>query len=93
MFINKNGKFKEFIDIWEKILGQLWEFYYYFLIDQFAQISYGYAITTHRSQGSTYKNVFVDLNDIIKNNIYKKEGFQCLYTAVTRASENLDILI
>jgi len=93
MFINKNGKFKEFIDIWEKILGQLWEFYYYFFIDQFAQISYGYAITTHRSQGSTYKNVFVDLNDIIKNNIYKKEGFQCLYTAVTRASENLDILI
>jgi ATP-dependent exoDNAse (exonuclease V) alpha subunit len=71
---------------------QLWEFYYYFYIDQFAQINYGNVITTHRSQGSTYKRVYVDLIDIIKSNDNKKEGFQCLYTAVTRASENLEIL-
>ena len=28
----------------------------------------------------------------VKCNDNKKEGFQCLYTAVTRASENLEIL-
>jgi len=77
---------------WQKIMVQLWEFYYYYYIDQFAQINYGNAITTHRSQGSTYKNVYVDLIDIIKCNDKKKEGFQCLYTAVTRASDNLAII-
>ncbi len=77
---------------WQKIMVQLWEYYYYYYIDQFAQINYGNAITTHRSQGSTYKNVYIDLIDIIKCNEKKKEGFQCLYTAVTRASDNLIIL-
>ncbi len=78
--------------LWEKITQQLWEFYYYYYIDQFAQINYGNAITTHRSQGSTYKNVYVDLIDIITCNDIKKEAYQCLYTAVTRASNNLEIL-
>ena len=77
---------------WKNILLKLWEFYYYYFIDQFADISYGNAITTHRSQGSTYKRVYVDLIDIIKCNNAKKESFQCLYTAVTRASEHLEIL-
>jgi len=77
---------------WKKVLLKLWEFYYYYFIDQFADISYGNAITTHRSQGSTYKRVYVDLIDIIKCNDAKKEAFQCLYTAVTRASEHLEIL-
>jgi hypothetical protein len=77
---------------WQKVVLQLWEFYYYSFIDQFAKINYGNAITTHRSQGSTYKRVYVDLIDIIKWNESKKEAYQCLYTAVTRASENLEML-
>ena len=91
-----SSKYKSKIAInifWQKIVQQLWEFYYYFFIDYFAQINYGNAITTHRSQGSTYKRVYVDLIDIINYNNIKKEGFQCLYTAVTRASENLEILL
>ncbi len=84
---------KEQYNFWEKIMLQLWEFYYYFYIDQFAQINYGNVITTHRSQGSTYKRVYVDIMDIISSNNNKKEGFQCLYTAVTRASDNLEILL
>jgi hypothetical protein len=89
-YISSNGKKRD--QILEKIVQQLWEFYYYYYIDQFAQINYGNAITTHRSQGSTYKNVYVDLIDIITYNDIKKEGYQCLYTAVTRAAENLEIL-
>ncbi len=77
---------------WQKVVLQLWEFYYYNFIDQFAKINYGNAITTHRSQGSTYKRVYVDLIDIIKCNDSRKEAYQCLYTAVTRASENLEML-
>jgi hypothetical protein len=76
----------------QKVLIQLWEFYYYYYIDQFADINYGNAITTHRSQGSTYHRVYVDLIDIITCNNVKKEAYQCLYTAVTRASDYLEIL-
>lgn len=74
------------------ILQRLWDFYYYHFIDGFAQINYGYAITTHRSQGSTYQNVFLDMSDIISRNRTEKQGFQCLYTAVTRASKSVNIL-
>lgn len=79
-------------NVWSHIIQQLWDFYYFYFIDQFAQINYGNAITTHRSQGSTYFRVYVDLKDIIKFNNVQKEGFQCLYTAVTRASHYLEIL-
>lgn len=76
---------------WDLIMQQLWDFYYFYFIDQFAQINYGNAITTHRSQGSTYPRVYVDLIDIVKCNTVKKEAYQCLYTAVTRASHYLDL--
>ena len=31
------------------------------MIDKFADISYGYCITTHKSQGSTFSNIYVDI--------------------------------
>ena len=57
-------------------------------------IDYGFAITSHKSQGSTYKNVFVDINDIV----YDKNGhpytnrdelLRRLYVACSRASNKL----
>jgi len=44
-----------------------------------------HAITAHRSQGSTYGTVFVNVGDIMLNR-NKKEALQCLYVAVSRAS-------
>ena len=57
-------------------------------------IDYGFAITSHKSQGSTYNTVFVDLNDMIydKNgNIYTNidDLLRRLYVACSRASHNL----
>ena len=57
-------------------------------------IDYGFAITSHRSQGSTYDNVFVDLYDMIynKNNrIYTntQELLRRLYVACSRAKKKL----
>lgn len=57
-------------------------------------IDYGFAITSHKSQGSTYNTVFVDLNDMIydKNgNIYPNidDLLRRLYVACSRASHNL----
>ena len=49
------------------LLIRLWEFYYENVIDVIANIDYGYCITIHKSQGSTYNNVFVDIQNIIKN--------------------------
>ena len=66
-----------------------WRFYYAFK-NSFANVDYGYAINTHRSQGSTYKKVYLDFNDIL--NVSKtsdKEKCQSLYVGITRASDNL----
>lgn len=71
----------------------LWEYFYEKLIDKFADISYGYCITTHKSQGSTYSNIYVDMNNIIFKNSNEEESFRCLYTAITRTSSKLNILV
>ncbi len=72
------------------LLIRLWEFYYNEYLDIIADIDYGYAITVHKSQGSTYENVYIDIQNIIKyNNTDTKE---CVYTSVTRASNKLFVL-
>lgn len=59
-------------------------------------LDYGFAVTSHRAQGSTYDNVFVDANDII----YDKNGYiysnidemlRRLYVACSRAHKELII--
>lgn len=57
-------------------------------------LDYGFAITSHRAQGSTYKNVFVDINDMIYDkygNPYtnRDEMIRRLYVACSRASNQL----
>ena len=48
-------------------------------------------MTVHKSQGSTYDRVFVDMEDIIKRNPKERESYQCLYTAITRASKEIHL--
>ena len=78
-------------EYYQNIIQRIWELFYNKYIDEFADIDYGYCITIHKSQGSTYKNVFVDIMDIIKNN--KNDKKNCIFTAVTRASDKLLILL
>lgn len=47
-----------------------------------------HSITAHRSQGSTYRSVFVDVEDILSNR-NTMEALRCLYVASTRASDIL----
>jgi ATP-dependent exoDNAse (exonuclease V) alpha subunit len=63
--------------------AQYWE-----LKDHFASIKYGYALTAHRAQGSTYTNVFVDYSDICINQ-NETEAKRCLYVAATRPTKRL----
>lgn len=51
---------------------------------------YGYAITTHKSQGSQWKNVLVYYEPMGKT---KEQRQRLLYTAITRAEENLIIVL
>lgn len=73
------------------ILNRLWEYYYYSYLDLFADISYGYCITVHKSQGSTYDDTYIDCKNIL--NFNNQESLNCLYTAVTRASKKVNILL
>lgn len=56
--------------------------------DMFNVVRYGYAMTAHRAQGSTYTHTFVDQKDILLNSV-KDEAFRCLYVACTRATDSL----
>jgi exodeoxyribonuclease-5 len=52
----------------------------------FQSIRYGYAMTAHRLQGSTYETVYVDQVDILANR-NKRESYRCLYVAATRPTK------
>jgi len=54
----------------------------------FNKVRYAYGLTAHRSQGSTYKHVFVDQRDILLNH-NKREAFKCLYVADTRGTDSI----
>jgi len=53
-------------------------------------ISYGYGITIHKSQGSTYDTVFVNMKDI-NSNPDAVERKKLLYVALSRASNKVYI--
>lgn len=51
-----------------------------------------HCITAHKSQGSTYENAFVDVNDILANrSLY--EGLRILYVACSRPSKRLIVRV
>lgn len=66
---------------------KLWRNVYAFK-DQFADVGYGYAITSHKAQGSGYTNVYIFEDDImdVQKTTYKEKN-QCMYTAITRSIE------
>lgn len=55
------------------------------------QVKYAYAVTCHKAQGGQWRNVFVDLTYIAPESI-GLEFYRWLYTATTRARQNLYII-
>ena len=85
--------------IFKAILGKLrkygkdtnqWQPYYQ-MMERFASVKYNYAITAHKSQGSTYQIVFLIEDDIDKNPKYIERN-RIKYTASTRPKLLLNIL-
>lgn len=67
-----------------------WSKYYRFL-KSFANVKYSYAITAHKSQGSTYENCIVFMDDIDSNfNVLERNKIK--YTSFTRPRKNLYII-
>lgn len=66
------------------------------LLSSFADVSYNYACTCHKAQGSTYQIAFVLLNNLLQvsdANWGYDEKRRWLYTAVTRASKDVIIVV
>lgn len=60
---------------------------------KYADISYGYAVTDHKAQGSTYDIVAVDKDNILKAGIWGDiERAEMMYTALTR-SRNVSVVV
>ena len=77
--------------LWEVVsvlFSRIWKVYYYTeYIDKFADISYGYAITIYKSQGSTYPIVYIGLPNILScMKVDSSIRMKALYTAISRAS-------
>lgn len=56
---------------------------------QFANIQYGYAVTTHKAQGSGYRNVYVFEDNILGSPADVLQKNKALYVAITRATTKL----
>lgn len=67
--------------------GKLWKKFWQHK-ELFHDVRYGYALTAHRAQGSTYTDAYVDFQDILYNR-NRKEAFQCLYVACSRPTTRL----
>ncbi len=61
---------------------------YFAAKEQFADLRPIYSCTVNKAQGSTYKNIFIDLDDIGRNN-KNSEIARLMYTAITRASDKV----
>lgn len=86
---NNNQCFKS---IEKTLLKPLWIHLNRYYIAPFAKVTFGFSITTHKAQGSTFDNVFIDALDILKNQ-NNDEVKRCIYTAYTRCANELHILI
>ena len=69
--------------------GKKWKWREFWqLKEAFNEVRHSYALTSHRSQGSSYLKTFIDLEDIMLNR-NRGEAFRSLYVACTRQREAL----
>lgn len=52
------------------------------------EFDYGYALTTHKAQGSQFGNVFI----FDESHVFRDDARRWLYTAITRASERVTVV-
>ena len=60
------------------------------ITSSYLEMDYGYVLTVHKSQVSTYDNVYVEYRNILSNT-KELEKNKLLYTAITRGINKLHI--
>jgi hypothetical protein len=75
------------------VVKPLWKQWTKIFVEPFANVNYGYSITCHKSQGSSFYDVYIDLDDILQNSQRPTEAKKCAYTAATRTINELNVLI
>lgn len=77
IYWREKGELDEYANIIDEVFSEL---------DKYKEVLYPYARTIHKSQGSTFKNVYVEASEIDEKGSNKKK---LLFVAYSRASENL----
>jgi hypothetical protein len=71
------------------LLGHYWN---HIFVEPILDWNYGYFITTHKSQGSDYDQVFVDGNNLMRNT-KKTEKDKLIYTGLSRAKSRINVYL
>ena len=56
------------------------------------QVKFAYALTCHKAQGGQWKNVFIDMGNIMPEALSTIDFLRWLYTAITRARERVYLI-
>lgn len=56
------------------------------------QVKYAYAVTCHKAQGGQWRNVFIDMGGIMPDAMGTMDFYRWLYTAITRARNNVFLI-
>jgi len=68
--------------------------HYFATKEKYADVKYIFATTIHKSQGSTYENVYINIASM--RYLFSKDkdlAYRLLYVAVTRASKDIRVLL
>lgn len=96
IYVPKKDSDKEFLAKKNELLAvakadkKKWSKFYEFM-EAFAKVRPAHSITVHRSQGSTFDDVYVSYQNILSNP-NRKESLQCLYVAATRPRSRLFLI-
>ena len=72
-----------------KLLAEAKEWRAFWDLKQFFhEVNYSYCLTVHKSQGSTFQDVFIDVPNLMRNSKVTERNQLC-YVAVTRAAKRL----
>jgi exodeoxyribonuclease-5 len=91
---NSKKPFQSYLTNYVKAIGariggnwkEFWE-----IKKSYHDVNYCYALTVHKSQGSTFVNAFIDIPNIYQNRKMDERN-KLLYVAATRASDRLFLL-
>jgi hypothetical protein len=84
-------QFKNYITMSSNSKKELWALYYKLTNFLNCDLDYKYSITVHKAQGSQWSHVFVNINDIRRNNELSIAD-RLAYTAVSRAQDICEFL-